>query len=51
MLIAALPATGKGSATEGMMKELTYSFAQLLAIVMMMITLAISTAAVAQWAG
>lgn len=33
------------------MKELTYSLAQLLAIVMMMITLAISTAAVAQWAG
>ena len=33
------------------MKELATSFAQLAAIIMIMITLAVSTAAVAQWAG
>lgn len=31
------------------MKEVANSFAQLVAIIMIMITLAISTAAVAQW--
>ncbi len=33
------------------MKELANSFAQLAAIIMIMITLAISTAAISQWAG
>ena len=33
------------------MKELFYGFAQLAAIVVILITLAVSTAAVAQWAG
>ena len=33
------------------MKEVATSFAQLAAIIMIMITLAVSTAAVAQWAG
>ena len=31
------------------MKELVYSFAQLAAIIMILVTLAVSTAAVAQW--
>ena len=33
------------------MKQLFYGFAQLAAIVVILITLAVSTAAVAQWAG
>jgi len=33
------------------MREMVNSFAQLAAIVMVLITLALSTAAVAQWAG
>lgn len=31
------------------MKEMVYSFAQLAAIIMILITLAVSTAAVGQW--
>lgn len=33
------------------MKDLASSFAQLVAIIMVLITLAVSTAAVAQWSG
>jgi hypothetical protein len=33
------------------MKELVNSFAQLAAIIMLLITLAVSTAAISQWAG
>ena len=33
------------------MKELANSFAQLAAIIMILVTLAVSTAAVSQWAG
>ncbi len=33
------------------MKELANSFAQLAAIIMLLITLAVSTAAISQWAG
>lgn len=33
------------------MKELAYSFAQLAAIIMILVTLAVSTAAVGQFAG
>jgi hypothetical protein len=33
------------------MKELANGFAQLAAIIMILITLAVSTAAIAQWAG
>lgn len=33
------------------MKELAYSFAQLAAIIMVLVTLAVSSAAFAQWAG
>lgn len=36
--------------TKGM-KELAYGFAQLAAIIVIMVTLAVSTAAFAQWAG
>jgi len=38
------------SSGEGKMKELANSLAQLAAIIMLLITLAVSTAAVAQWA-
>ncbi|HEV2762216.1 MAG TPA: hypothetical protein VGV38_04410 [Pyrinomonadaceae bacterium] len=33
------------------MKSLVYGFAQLAAVIVILITLAVSTAAVAQWAG
>jgi hypothetical protein len=33
------------------MKELANSFAQLAAIIMLLVTLAVSTAAISQWAG
>ncbi len=33
------------------MKELAYSFAQLAAIIMILVTLAVSMAAISQWAG
>lgn len=33
------------------MKELVNSFAQLAAIIMLLVTLAVSTAAISQWAG
>lgn len=33
------------------MKNLVYGFAQLAAVIVILITLAVSTAAVAQWAG
>jgi hypothetical protein len=36
--------------SEGNMKELANSFAQLAAIIMILVTLAVSTAAISQWA-